>query len=187
MPQHCSKKHRFPWGEGKGAIFSLDEVFWYLSPSAEMYPNGDMSLAGSSDHARAHEHRSALQQESGPFPGFPAGCGSQVPDFLVSPPRADCRYTCHQECRSLIQLDCRRPGQCQSQLSPESTLLPPCTQVRRGGGSAGGVDSLMVTDRISFRDLISCSRRVLQEEGLGREVSPSVLQTQAGLANELPM
>ncbi|KAM9595498.1 ras association domain-containing protein 5 isoform 2-T2 [Morphnus guianensis] len=40
----------------------------------------------------------------------------------------DCRYTCHQECRSLIQLDCRRPGQCQSQLSPESTLLPPCTQ-----------------------------------------------------------
>ncbi|XP_052670606.1 ras association domain-containing protein 5 isoform X2 [Harpia harpyja] len=41
---------------------------------------------------------------------------------------ADCRYTCHQECRSLIQLDCRRPGQCQSQLSPESTLLPPCTQ-----------------------------------------------------------
>ncbi|NXJ47851.1 RASF5 protein, partial [Spizaetus tyrannus] len=41
---------------------------------------------------------------------------------------ADCRYTCHQECRSLIQLDCRRPGQCQSQLSPEGTLLPPCTQ-----------------------------------------------------------
>lgn len=107
--------------------------------------------------------------------------------FSFLPPRADCRYTCHQECRSLIQLDCRRPGQCQSQLSPESTLLPPCTQVRRGGGSAGGVDSLMVTDRISFRDLISCSRRVLQEEGLGREVSPSVLQTQAGLANELPV
>ncbi|NWX43302.1 RASF5 protein, partial [Steatornis caripensis] len=41
---------------------------------------------------------------------------------------ADCRYTCHQECRSLIQLDCRRPGECQSQLSPESTLLPPCSQ-----------------------------------------------------------
>ncbi|XP_039555339.1 ras association domain-containing protein 5 isoform X2 [Passer montanus] len=40
----------------------------------------------------------------------------------------DCRYTCHQECRSLIQLDCRRPGQCQSQLSPESTLVPPCCQ-----------------------------------------------------------
>lgn len=95
MPQHCSKKHRFPWGEGKGAIFSLDEVFWYLSPSAEMYPNGDVSLAGSSDRARAHEHRSALRQESGPFPGFPAGCGSQVPDFLVSPPVqiADTRAT----------------------------------------------------------------------------------------------
>ncbi|NXF87700.1 RASF5 protein, partial [Eubucco bourcierii] len=41
---------------------------------------------------------------------------------------ADCRYTCHQECRSLIQLDCRHPGQCQSQLSPEGTLLPPCSQ-----------------------------------------------------------
>lgn len=93
MPQHCSKKHRFPWGEGKGAIFSLDEVFWYLSPSAEMYPDGDMSLAGSSDHARAHEHRSALRQESGPFPGFPAGCGSRVPDFLVSPP--PCRLQIH--------------------------------------------------------------------------------------------
>ncbi|XP_061218874.1 ras association domain-containing protein 5 isoform X1 [Neopsephotus bourkii] len=39
-----------------------------------------------------------------------------------------CRYTCHQECLSLIQLDCHRPSQCQSQLSPESTLLPPCSQ-----------------------------------------------------------
>ncbi|XP_032566397.1 ras association domain-containing protein 5 isoform X2 [Chiroxiphia lanceolata] len=42
--------------------------------------------------------------------------------------QSDCRYTCHQECRSLIQLDCRRPGPCQGQLSPESTLLPPCSQ-----------------------------------------------------------
>ncbi|NXV03534.1 RASF5 protein, partial [Cettia cetti] len=41
---------------------------------------------------------------------------------------ADCRYTCHQECRSLIQLDCRRPGQWQGQLSPESTLLPARSQ-----------------------------------------------------------
>ncbi|NXV80654.1 RASF5 protein, partial [Atlantisia rogersi] len=40
----------------------------------------------------------------------------------------DCRYTCHQECRSRIDLDCRRPDQCQSQISPESTLLPPCSQ-----------------------------------------------------------
>ncbi|NXU77167.1 RASF5 protein, partial [Oreotrochilus melanogaster] len=36
---------------------------------------------------------------------------------------ADCRYTCHQECCSLIQLDCH-----QGQPSPESTLLPPCSQ-----------------------------------------------------------
>ncbi|NWT55302.1 RASF5 protein, partial [Erythrocercus mccallii] len=39
---------------------------------------------------------------------------------------ADCRYTCHQECRSLIQLDCRRPGQWQ--LSPESPVLPARSQ-----------------------------------------------------------
>ncbi|XP_005059222.1 PREDICTED: ras association domain-containing protein 5 isoform X1 [Ficedula albicollis] len=47
-----------------------------------------------------------------------------VPHAVPSVP-ADCRYTCHQECRSLIQLDCRR---CQSQLSPEGTLLPACGQ-----------------------------------------------------------
>ena len=43
MPQHCSKKHRFPWGEGTGAIFALDEVFWYLSPSAGV-PGGQLWL-----------------------------------------------------------------------------------------------------------------------------------------------
>ncbi|XP_068851776.1 ras association domain-containing protein 5 isoform X1 [Aphelocoma coerulescens] len=53
-------------------------------------------------------------------------CGEAVRERAL---RCDyCRYTCHQECRSLIQLDCRRPGQWQSQLSPESTLLPPCSQ-----------------------------------------------------------
>ncbi|XP_033925757.1 ras association domain-containing protein 5 [Melopsittacus undulatus] len=47
-----------------------------------------------------------------------------------------CRYTCHQECLSLIQLDCRRPSQCQSQLSPEGTLLPPCSQVMDNQGKS---------------------------------------------------
>lgn len=85
-----------------------------------------------------------------------AALGCLTLSFL---PHADCRYTCHPECRSLIQLDCRPPGQCQSQLSPESTLLSPCSQVRRGGGSAGpgGTHSLVVTNGISFRDLVSCS------------------------------
>ncbi|XP_054032344.1 ras association domain-containing protein 5 isoform X2 [Dryobates pubescens] len=53
-------------------------------------------------------------------------CGEAVRERAL---RCDyCRYTCHQECRSLIQLDCRQPGRCQSQLSPEGTLLPPCSQ-----------------------------------------------------------
>ncbi|XP_041577174.2 ras association domain-containing protein 5 isoform X1 [Taeniopygia guttata] len=48
-------------------------------------------------------------------------CGEAVRERAL---RCDyCRYTCHQECRSLIQLDCP-----QGQLSPESTLVPPCSQ-----------------------------------------------------------
>nr|XP_020666322.1 ras association domain-containing protein 5 isoform X1 [Pogona vitticeps] len=35
----------------------------------------------------------------------------------------DCKYTCHQECRSLIQLDCsQQEGQNRSKPSPENTL-----------------------------------------------------------------
>ncbi|XP_033008764.1 ras association domain-containing protein 5 isoform X2 [Lacerta agilis] len=35
----------------------------------------------------------------------------------------DCKYTCHQECRSLIQLDCsQQEGQTRSKPSPENTL-----------------------------------------------------------------
>ncbi|XP_071624664.1 ras association domain-containing protein 5 isoform X3 [Heliangelus exortis] len=48
-------------------------------------------------------------------------CGEAVRERAL---RCDyCRYTCHQECCSLIQLDCH-----QGQPSPESTLLPPCSQ-----------------------------------------------------------
>uniref|UniRef100_A0A670I9H1 Ras association domain family member 5 n=1 Tax=Podarcis muralis TaxID=64176 RepID=A0A670I9H1_PODMU len=36
---------------------------------------------------------------------------------------ANCKYTCHQECRSLIQLDCsQQEGQTRSKPSPENTL-----------------------------------------------------------------
>ncbi|KAM9595497.1 ras association domain-containing protein 5 isoform 1-T1 [Morphnus guianensis] len=72
---------------------------------------------------RGRGHRFVLRP---PPRGWCDLCGEAVRERAL---RCDyCRYTCHQECRSLIQLDCRRPGQCQSQLSPESTLLPPCTQ-----------------------------------------------------------
>nr|XP_006137292.1 ras association domain-containing protein 5 isoform X1 [Pelodiscus sinensis] len=40
----------------------------------------------------------------------------------------DCKYTCHQECRSLIQLDCSQPGQPWSKPSPENTLTQNCSQ-----------------------------------------------------------
>uniref|UniRef100_A0A3Q2HF76 Ras association domain-containing protein 5 n=1 Tax=Equus caballus TaxID=9796 RepID=A0A3Q2HF76_HORSE len=37
----------------------------------------------------------------------------------------DCKFTCHPECRSLIQLDCsRQEGPAQDRPSPESTLTP---------------------------------------------------------------
>ncbi|XP_068774151.1 ras association domain-containing protein 5 isoform X2 [Struthio camelus] len=50
--------------------------------------------------------------------------------LVVQPPssESDCSYTCHQECRSLVQLDCRRPGQPLGQLSPDSTLMLSCSQ-----------------------------------------------------------
>lgn len=73
----------------------------------------------------------------------PSSSRNVVPSQSLTPlfsflSHADCRYTCHQECRSLIQLDCPWPDPCQGQLSPESTLLPPCSQVRRGGAVQGG-------------------------------------------------
>ncbi|XP_026510942.1 ras association domain-containing protein 5-like isoform X1 [Terrapene carolina triunguis] len=40
----------------------------------------------------------------------------------------DCKYTCHQECRSLIQLDCSQQGQPQNKPSPENTLTQNCSQ-----------------------------------------------------------
>ncbi|KAG6935510.1 Ras association domain family member 5 [Chelydra serpentina] len=44
--------------------------------------------------------------------------------FLVK----DCKYTCHQECRSLIQLDCSQQGQPRNKPSPENTLTQNCSQ-----------------------------------------------------------
>ncbi|XP_053880896.1 ras association domain-containing protein 5 isoform X1 [Malaclemys terrapin pileata] len=40
----------------------------------------------------------------------------------------NCKYTCHQECRSLIQLDCSQQGQPQNKPSPENTLTHNCSQ-----------------------------------------------------------
>uniref|UniRef100_A0A674JHH0 Ras association domain family member 5 n=1 Tax=Terrapene triunguis TaxID=2587831 RepID=A0A674JHH0_9SAUR len=40
----------------------------------------------------------------------------------------NCKYTCHQECRSLIQLDCSQQGQPQNKPSPENTLTQNCSQ-----------------------------------------------------------
>lgn len=43
---------------------------------------------------------------------------------------ADCKFTCHPECRNLIQLDCgRQEGPSQDGPSPESTLPPIFSQV----------------------------------------------------------
>ncbi|CAM4663730.1 unnamed protein product, partial [Lepidochelys olivacea] len=41
---------------------------------------------------------------------------------------ANCKYTCHQECRSLIQLDCSQQGQPRNKPSPENTLTQNCSQ-----------------------------------------------------------
>ncbi|ELW47749.1 Ras association domain-containing protein 5 [Tupaia chinensis] len=42
----------------------------------------------------------------------------------------DCKFTCHPQCRSLIQLDCsRQGGSAQDRPSPESTLAPTFGQV----------------------------------------------------------
>lgn len=138
----------------------------------------------SSDHTSAHEHRSAPCRSLVPPWGSRTAPRWQWqvpgPHCLVSL-HADCRYTCHQECLSLIQLDCRRPSQCQSQLSPESTLLPPCSQVRGEGAPRGQQPHGDPWQLLSER--APCSRRVLQEGFLLREV----LQPRAALSDQLPV
>uniref|UniRef100_A0ABM5G6T9 Ras association domain-containing protein 5 isoform X1 n=1 Tax=Pogona vitticeps TaxID=103695 RepID=A0ABM5G6T9_9SAUR len=48
-------------------------------------------------------------------------CGAAVEQRALR--CANCKYTCHQECRSLIQLDCsQQEGQNRSKPSPENTL-----------------------------------------------------------------
>lgn len=110
-----------------GRGFALGEVFWYLTPSPGVCLKGDMCLAGVLTMSMGLPQAGAWS-----LPGVPPLLldGSRRPQRLtvLFLSHADCRYTCHQECLSLIQLDCRRPSQCQSQLSPESTLLPPCSQ-----------------------------------------------------------
>uniref|UniRef100_A0A8C6HZ49 Ras association domain-containing protein 5 n=1 Tax=Mus spicilegus TaxID=10103 RepID=A0A8C6HZ49_MUSSI len=54
----------------------------------------------------------------------------RTPQRLCSKALAhDCKFTCHSECRSLIQLDCRQKGgPALDRRSPESTLTPTLNQ-----------------------------------------------------------
>ncbi|ERE74428.1 ras association domain-containing protein 5 [Cricetulus griseus] len=46
--------------------------------------------------------------------------------------KPDCKFTCHPECRSLIQLDCRqKEGPALDRHSPESTLTPTFNQGKK--------------------------------------------------------
>ncbi|XP_074078638.1 ras association domain-containing protein 5 isoform X2 [Macrotis lagotis] len=54
-------------------------------------------------------------------------CGREVRQRALR--CANCKYTCHQECRSLIQLDCsHQQGQSWDRTSPETTLAPSFSQ-----------------------------------------------------------
>ncbi|XP_062450857.1 ras association domain-containing protein 5, partial [Rhea pennata] len=67
---------------------------------------------------RGRGHRFVLRALRG---GWCDLCAAAVRERAL---RCDyCSYTCHQGCRSRIELDCRRPGEPPSQLSPDSTLL----------------------------------------------------------------
>ncbi|XP_059573196.1 ras association domain-containing protein 5 isoform X1 [Alligator mississippiensis] len=73
---------------------------------------------------RGHGHRF---QPAAPRLAWCDLCGG-----AVRPPAlrcANCKYTCHQECRSLIQLDCNQPGeQPPNKASPENTLTQDYSQ-----------------------------------------------------------
>lgn len=141
---HRSKKHGFPWGEGAGAAFALDGVFWSISSSGGGCLSGDVCLAGSFGHTGAHEHRSILQQECGPFP-------VSDPSLLISLP---CRLQIHmspgvpQPHPAGLSLAGPMPRPALSREHPAATLQPGTP----GRGCPGGD-----TDCIFFRDLISCS------------------------------
>ncbi|KAL1775498.1 ras association domain-containing protein 5 isoform X1 [Sigmodon hispidus] len=60
-------------------------------------------------------------------PGWCDLCGREVLRQALR--CANCKFTCHPECRSLIQLDCRqREGSALDRRSPESTLTPTFNQ-----------------------------------------------------------
>lgn len=59
------------------------------------------------------------------------------PPLVFSPP--DCKFTCHPECRHLIQLDCsQQQGRLRDRPSPECTLTPPSDQVGSELGRQAG-------------------------------------------------
>ncbi|XP_075385662.1 ras association domain-containing protein 5 isoform X2 [Tenrec ecaudatus] len=60
-------------------------------------------------------------------PGWCDLCGREVLRQALR--CANCKFTCHPECRSLIQLDCsQHEGPARHRPSPESTLTPPFRQ-----------------------------------------------------------
>lgn len=95
------------------------------------------------------ESRASLSGCSGPPTSLlhvlPAGSYTQPPGVFLQaawpltpcgsfPP--DCKFTCHPECRHLIQLDCgRQAGPPRDRPSPESPLTPTSVQV---GSNARG-------------------------------------------------
>ncbi|XP_028620522.1 ras association domain-containing protein 5 isoform X1 [Grammomys surdaster] len=64
------------------------------------------------------------------LPGGPGWCDLCGREVLRQALRcANCKFTCHPECRSLIQLDCRqKEGPALDRRSPESTLTPTFNQ-----------------------------------------------------------
>lgn len=68
-------------------------------------------------------------------PRFFSGNLAPNPASLFSP---DCKFTCHPECRHLIQLDCsQQQGPLRDRPSPDCTLTPTAGQVGSKAGAPG--------------------------------------------------
>uniref|UniRef100_A0A8C8VLK6 Ras association domain-containing protein 5 n=1 Tax=Pelusios castaneus TaxID=367368 RepID=A0A8C8VLK6_9SAUR len=86
-------------------------------------PRPDVRTVFQPDPGRGHRFRALLLGR-----GWCDLCGQAVERRALR--CANCKYTCHQECRSLIQLDCREQEQSWNKLSPENTLTQNGSEVR---------------------------------------------------------